>query len=395
MTIEFFTGFEGCTSTGDVQAFFDYSLDVNYYSTGGFENSKALRTYSTGSFQKIVSTAKTKAVGFHCKATEANNAYTLMGFMLADGGEITIRNATTGCTVLYNSTIVASCSEYFSTNMHHFECEVFSNATAGYAIVKKDNVEIINATGLNTGGSDIIKIERRWSTAYQYMDNLYIADSLQGELYSFLMVPREDTSVQFTPSEGTTNYTLLETNDGDSTYVESSTVGDKDLYRFTTLPEGLIPVGAMVVTNARKSGAGPKYIQTISKQDLVEYNDSDPIPLSLDYPTGSDNRPVITMHATAPDGTEWTRTKLNEMQFGFKVAETPVPQAFAGIATNCYVTSVIGTTIINSNRIFTGVATNCSVTSAIGITIINYNRIITGIATNCSVTSAAGIFINS
>lgn len=319
MALEFFTGFEAVSSTNEAKALFDYTLDCYWTASGGFENTATFVTSTTGSFRKSVTPAKTKAVGFHLSMTEANDSFTLMGFKLIDSSEITIRNATTGCKVMVNSSVLATCVEYFDTAMHHFECEVFSDATAGYVIVKKDGVVIINATALNTTGGNIVEIERRWSLASQKMDNLYIADSLQGELYSHKLVPNVDASVQFTPSTGTSNFNLLETNDGDTSYVSSSTAGHKDLYGFTDLPEGAIPVAVTVTTAARRSGTGQRYLQTICEHNAVEYEVSDPTLLQLDYPNSISNPPIVDIMMLAPDGTAWTREKVNELKFGFKI----------------------------------------------------------------------------
>jgi hypothetical protein len=323
MAIEFFTGFETCSNVNQARAFFDYVLDLSFSTSGGFENSASLITSTTGSFRKNVSHAKTKAVGYHCSATEANDAQTMMGFTLSDNTKITIRNATTGCKVMVNSTVVATCTEYFDASLQHFECEVFSDAITGYVIVKKNGVEIINATELNTVGNDIIEIERIWSASSQRMDNLYIADSLQGEIYAYKLIPNQDVSIQFAPSTGAENYPLLETNDGDSSYVQSSTEGHKDLYGFSDLPEGAIPIAVMVTTSARRSGTGQRYLQTICEHNTVEYEVSEPKLLSLSYPDSTENQPIVDMMPLAPDGTAWTREKVNDLKFGFKIPVTP------------------------------------------------------------------------
>jgi hypothetical protein len=65
--IEFFTGFEGCGSDGDVRALFDSSSGATqptYVSTGGYDNGKRMNL-NYGWARKNCTAAKTKAAGGH------------------------------------------------------------------------------------------------------------------------------------------------------------------------------------------------------------------------------------------------------------------------------------------------------------------------------------------
>ncbi len=124
-------------------------------------------------------------------------------------------------------------------------------------------------------------------------------------------------SSQFVGSDAdsTDNYLLVDdtTQDGDSTYVESSTVTDKDTYTMTDLTPGTGTVyGAQSVLFARKTDAGTRSIKSVARLSATETDSADK-GLSTTYLYYPD------MRETKPGGGVWTVTDVNNSEWGQKV----------------------------------------------------------------------------
>jgi len=122
-------------------------------------------------------------------------------------------------------------------------------------------------------------------------------------------------SADFTPSTGS-NFQQVDDNssDQDSTYVESSTTGHKDLYNYGDISGGTINA---VVNNAiaRKTDASSFTIIPVCKSNGVEQDATgilvDNTPLYL---------PFSGVYLIDPDTTvAWTDAGVNAAQFGYKV----------------------------------------------------------------------------
>jgi hypothetical protein len=327
MAIEFFTGFEGCGSTGDVRSLFDTYTNSTfaYSSTGGYANGKCMTqgSYTDRSITKNCTTATTKATGGHFNAitTRASSAvdYSLLTFR---GPDIRISNYdTNGIRVYRGTTLIATASDYMLTTLSHLEVELFSDATAGTVKIKLNGTTILDATGLNTGGADITGISWGCPSTNIKWDNLYIADALQGELISVLCKPSSDASVQFARSTGADNYALVAdtAQDGDSTYVESDTVGHIDLYGYEDVSSGYSVQAVSLVTVARKDDAGLRTLQPIARQSSTNYDIGNELTLTDSYPAVLGEAQIATI-ATAPSGASWTTEIFNAIEWGFEVA---------------------------------------------------------------------------
>lgn len=323
MALEFFTGFEGCGSHEDARALFDTCDYIAAYSaTGGFDDGKSSLHSGAGYwFQKSCTAAKTKSAGSHIRgANTLDNTHENYAIFRFEGPDIRIFNWSDGIRVYRETTLLGTGSAGLTKGLHHIEAKVFSDASAGTVTVKIDGTTVLDLSGVNTGGSDITTI--RWgATSVLYRDNYYIADDFQGELISVLCKPSSDDSVQFTPSTGSDNYAMIDevVHDDDTTYVESSTVGHKDIYEYENIPSGYTVVGISLFTMAKKDDAGARVLQPISVQDTTERDIGSAITLTTGYPatTGSANRTTL---GVAPDGTAWSNSKFNDCKWGFEVA---------------------------------------------------------------------------
>lgn len=121
-------------------------------------------------------------------------------------------------------------------------------------------------------------------------------------------------SAQFTPMSGD-NYTNVDENghDTDTTYVESSTTGNKDLYNFQSISGGTINAVALYAI-ARKTDTTAFDLIPIAKSNGTE---SDAAAVLIDSTTYGPARGVYLVDPNTSSA--WTDSGINAAQFGYKV----------------------------------------------------------------------------
>jgi hypothetical protein len=336
MPLEFFTGFEGCGSNEDLWSLFDY-IGVPAYrnvllsSTGGWDNGKCAHlSFGASSFQRSRMginnvPALTVVLGMHINNFGSNtqgvstNRHANFITFGSDAGYIALMSRSTGLEVYRNGTLIASGTTALTSALTHIEVKLFSDASAGTVQVKINGALDIDASGLNTDIGNItnIMVGNQYVSSLR-VDNFFIADDWQGELKSHLILPTADDVVEFTPSSGTDNYDLLQTNDGDTSYVSSDVVGEQDMYEFG--PDlGMFEVhGVTIVTVARKDDVGSRSIQPVMEYGGVEY-DLDAHVLGDSYPA-EETEGLVQCMPEAPNAAAWDGGLINSMKAGFKVA---------------------------------------------------------------------------
>jgi len=329
MTIEFFTGFEGCGANGDVASLFDgYEASAPTYSaTGGYANGKCM-SLSVGTAKKMVVAGKTKVVGGHANGISFNaltyHQYgSVVTFFVGTVSYLVI-NTTTGLH-LYKwdggSTDLVSTTATLPSYLVHIQIKFYSHASNGSIEVRCNGAVVFSATGLNTGGGDITEVHWGASGASPLKwDNVWIADDFQGELYSVLCSPTSDSSVAFARSTGATNYTLIDetAQNGDTDYVQSNTLNALDLYGYSDVGASLTVKAVSIVTVCRKDDAGIRGLTPVAHQGSTDYLKTE-IAVPLAYPALPGASNIIQTLPTAPDGSAWTPTIFNGMTWGFKL----------------------------------------------------------------------------
>ena len=325
MAIEFFTGFEGCTADSHVHSFFNSASRVRLNTGQGYDGGKCAQIgYApyNGSATKSIIPKKTQVIGFHINNCQSNSYSAHLWdhlIRLTVGSDfIRIFNTASGLEVYRNHILIASCGYTISTNLHHVEVKVVSHETEGSIEIKIDTITVLQENNVNTGGDNITSLVLGGRSNREYYDNIFLADDWQGELKSHLILPTADDVVQFTPSAGADNYALLQTNDGDTSYVSSDIVDEQDLYEFG--PDlGMFEVHAVsIVTVARKDDVGARNLQTVVEYDGIAY-DLESLNLPTSYPSvvGSAQMQCLS---EAPNAAEWSPILINAMKAGFKVA---------------------------------------------------------------------------
>lgn len=150
-------------------------------------------------------------------------------------------------------------------------------------------------------------------------DDMYlVTDSVTriGEARAQLLLATADESADWTPSEGSSNYAMIDEQQADTTtYNSTNTVGDKDLFTMGDLPGIPEEVYAVQITlAARKSDSATRVLTPKIKVGGVEYDGPDQY-LAANFTW----RHWITTQA--PDGGEWTPEKVNAISAGYQLKE--------------------------------------------------------------------------
>lgn len=216
---------------------------------------------------------------------------------------------------------------------YYIEVKFTINDSTGVAVVKVNGVTDINLSSQDTrnGGTGVIDQFKLWSVGYvsgtdAYFDDLVILDTsggapnndFIGDVRVEALFPNGNgNSSQLVGSDGnsTDNYLLVDesTPNGDTDYVESSTVGDKDTYAYSNLTPTTGTVYAVQpCVYAKKTDAGVRSMVSVARHSGSEV-DSSAFTLNTTYNYFMDVRD------TKPGGGTWSISDVNGAEFGAKV----------------------------------------------------------------------------
>ena len=210
----------------------------------------------------------------------------------------------------------------------YIEVETTINASTGVLNVYVNGTNVISLSGVNTSNSGTAV---SWVQMGFYdggstsgltwdFDDLYVVDvaTRLGERRVETLYPNGDTATKnFTPDTGTANYSRVNESqvDGDTSYVQSSTVGARDLYTIGSLSSTPTAIDAVnVVSFAEKTDATTR---TLYNSVQSAGTDSDGSAFSLAASYGRFDRLLMT---DPNGGGAWTASRVNGLQIGPKVA---------------------------------------------------------------------------
>jgi hypothetical protein len=212
---------------------------------------------------------------------------------------------------------------------HHIEVEAKYNNT-GSLKVWIDGILQINTGSVDTFNSGTpattnIAVASVPNTMTFLIDDLVIWDEIgtdfvlapMGEHRILTRYPSADTAQkQFTASTGTDNYAMVDDagmHDGDTTYVQSTTIGHEDLYDVTDM--GVTPLSIFAVavnTRAKKTDTGAVTMKNHLKSGATDSAGAAAV-LSGSYAQYAD------YYGKDPNGTiAWTAAAVDAAQIGFK-----------------------------------------------------------------------------
>jgi hypothetical protein len=210
---------------------------------------------------------------------------------------------------------------------NYVELKVTFHSTTGAYELRVNGVTWLSATGVNTITSanayaNDLKFTASSNDAY-WLDDLYLADTNGSANNDFLGDVRVQciypnaagNYTEFTPNTGL-NWAAVDEQaiDGDTTYVSSSTPGQKDSYGFQDLAGAAAQIyGIQRLALARKDDAGTRTLRTFYRTGGVDYE-------SADSSVGNAYSYSIDILEKSPaTTTAWTVSDINNGEFGIKV----------------------------------------------------------------------------
>jgi hypothetical protein len=225
----------------------------------------------------------------------------------------------------------------FSGGQWYFvEMKTTIDNSAGVAIVRLNGAVVINLSGLDSQQSanayaDTVRVGASGdgNVNVALVDDIYICDGQTGAgsnpCNDFLGDVRCDyeaangngNSSQWVGSDANSvdNYLLVDESppDDDSTYVESSTVGNKDTYAAANaVPATGTVFGIQPVLRARKTTGGARSIASVVRYSATEVD-------SANRALGTNYEYLLDIRETKPGGGDWDITSVNGLEIGQKV----------------------------------------------------------------------------
>ena len=341
----FFTGFEGCTSSVELMQSFSACYNVQLDSPGlrisdGFLGGKCMRQGAANSRAVIALPINLRQVhfGFHIYQDEiSTSSFTSIYFQDGASLQLSFRDYEKIRLNFFNSNNISIfIIDVDALIVQHmwFHVEGFINVDTQSIIIKINGITVINestisalsSTNLNNFNFHSISghLTRR---RYVYIDNIWIHKSKSlGQAVSFFSKPIADghyvpNSGFFHTNDGSSEgWAKLQAMDGDTNYIYSSVANAKFTCKQEEIPIGYNPVAYSIQSVYRhNTGGNLLYVRDLKRYNALGIDFSGEIRAVPDTYTHS--HLYRTNYDEAPDGTELTRDKINDMEIGSKLVE--------------------------------------------------------------------------
>lgn len=336
MTLRFIDSFDHYASADIPQKYSD-SNAVSISPGNGRRGTGSLRISSSGGhITRVQAAHATWVVGFAFKASSLPGSYTAF-LQLQDsatvhvdiriGADGTLRATRNG------TTLATSTNSLSAGSFYYVETKITIDDTVGAIEVRVNgsSTNWINITGQDTRNgaaatANLIRISGIGAPTVD-IDDLYICDGAGSTNNNFLGDVRVDcympnangnsSQLVGSDSDSTDNYQLVDetSQNGDTDYVQSATVNNKDTYAFADMSHTPASIfGTQMNMIAKKDDSGTRSVCAVCRSGGADY-DGDTQALGTTY---ADYRQIReTDPATSA---AWTRTDLNSAEFGVKVA---------------------------------------------------------------------------
>lgn len=337
MTLRFIDSF-------DHYATADLGLKYNDVSSGlisagnGRRSTASLRfNGSSSTVAKTLDAQATWIVGFAFRVTSLPGGdTTFLIFRDAGTTQCDVRLRSDGTLrVTRNGTALATSSNAILANTtYYIETKAVINDTTGSMEVRVNGSSSgwISITGQDTkntanASANVIALTGAINASSTDMDDLYICDGQGSVNNDFLGDVRVDcylpdgngnsSQLVGSDSNSTDNYLLVDeaAQNGDTDYVQSATVNNKDTYAFANMahtPSSIF--GTQLNMIAKKDDGGTRSICSVCRSGGADY-DGDSQVMGTSY---SDYRQVREVDPAT--SAAWTRSDLNSAEFGVKVS---------------------------------------------------------------------------
>ena len=243
-----------------------------------------------------------------------------MNLQVNTDGSVSVRR---GSTTLANS---ANSNLITANSWHYVELKVKSANSGGTFDVYINGVNELSGNGDTQDGPfsyhTAVSFRRGDLSSAIYFDDLYILDGtgatnndVLGPMYVTTIYPDGDDTTDWTANGNGSHYS--EVNDvvfDSSTYIESGTPTDQDIFTYGTVPSMGAVSGVQVSTVLRETDAESLPLKILAKSSGNTVNGGNQTMGSTDWTV------ITTVFVTDPDGANWNAITLNSTKFGVEVA---------------------------------------------------------------------------
>jgi hypothetical protein len=338
-------GFEGFGSSagsaavgvsGKYQSFdSDSDFTVRSGRTGGFSLEISGTSTLKGFQTPALATMSTVYVGFAFKQAAFNVLHNVLQLVEGNISHGTLRVLTSGEWRYHLGTeigtTIGTTSGFAATanNWVYVELIVKIHDTLGTVDLVINGASALSFTNIDTrnAGNGVCDRVRFYGSSNgsddPTYDDIYILDDTGSVNNNRLGAQRvvgiypdgDGDSSQFTPSSGN-NYAAVDDNahDSDTSYVESTTSGDTDLYTYESVNSLPNIKGIQINTTVRETDANIHTLKQVAKSGSTQ---SDGSAVAVGTPTF---RTITRLMEADPDtSSQWTASGLDAAQFGVKV----------------------------------------------------------------------------
>jgi hypothetical protein len=319
-------------STSELAAKWDTrsSASNNVINSGTGQNgSNSWRQTSNNYLEKNFPLGQTFIFGAWLKFTGTSASNTIL-FELLNGAnsQFNIAYNDRFITIRRLSTIISVSNYKFTNNEEHYiECKVTLHDINGSYEVRVNGGTIAAESGINTTTSSLAANRFRLGQQTAILgtvdwDDFYLLDSSGSMLNDFLGPIHIETLLpngvgvnsEWDVLTGPNNYQDVDESppDGDTSYVFSNTVGEKDTYAFSNLSMTAGTIHAVRINHyARKTGIGTRTINTAVVSNSTNYQIGPANSIISVYKFLSNNVEVDPNTSSA-----WSISGLNSAEFG-------------------------------------------------------------------------------
>ena len=263
-------------------------------------------------------TPVTSSTAFVVALFEGTTAHFVVG-LNASGQVIALRPSGT----VYTGANITPCAQ---NTYSHWEIKYVCHDTTGSLIVKINEVEYLNVSGIDTrnglnGTIETIRIGGQLNTGYSYADDLILWDTAGSDVTDWVgdkaVLWRKATGAgnyaEWTPSAGANwqNIDDLGTRDEDATYNASSTPGQKDSFVIEDIATGSV-LAVQSVMRIRKDDAGPRSVRPLFRISSTDYVGAT-VTANDGYTTSTE-----VFHNDPSDSADWAAGDINGAEHGYE-----------------------------------------------------------------------------
>jgi hypothetical protein len=240
----------------------------------------------------------------------------ILTFVIQTDGSIQVKRGNAEGTLLGTTSTQMGAGAW-----RHVEVFAVRDATVGAVEIRIEGVTVLNLTGVNTGAANWTqvhfgtqRVQNGITTMAFYLDDVIVWDKTGTQANDFLgpvglwvLLPDADTAAADWVVNGAAsgNAALSEVPpDGDTSYIESTVVGDISEFDCAALPVGTIQIAAVIpVALMRSAEAAPVRLSVVSGVDVAPGADRY---LTTDYAYHFD-----PIHLDPATGAPWTEAAVN------------------------------------------------------------------------------------